>query len=786
MKSHRRSDSSTSDISAHPDTFTKPPNGKTTPLSSPMILQHPTHLASPQTISNSLKSTMSSPKKLLTPIKRMFGHHSKSNTNIASANDSLNSAVYGDFVPPKGRAKYTRSASSFLNFSDIPTESLSPSSIHKPQDISADRKQIAISTTPKWVTLDNLSDSSFELQGKVGHSRGKGKYLVPESYGGSKLATTLSNFSIANSENNFMARLVLSQDRSANHANKLESEEPNDEGSVNSDTSSQFSFVKDIRGGRNTSVKYYKTKSSKPNTRAMDKQTEICDNDMGYEDGVLSDYDFENNGFGYEEEEEDYDDFEAEDKYNDFLQDDRSDIGLGLGLTGADLSSNKIFAQDVYPSSPLDSIELDLPIAAASPTESNYQSELLDAYLGDTSSKLPISDNFPQSLYIALSDSGEINPGSPLVNGITFGTGQKIRSSRKSTRNNILTASKNDHDDNTLPEIVANPNPDETSKSNRDSISNMMNMLSALEDNNKVLKQQEKIEVSDSIQNIKSILSDIKENPESKNKGSSIRNLITNMMDTLANLEETLDSSEKMAPSNITAVSKQTRSSVIEMMNTLAILESTVCEKPSLKAHTEEPASTSSDEAYWSKSRNNREESSSLAARPMSDLYEEDDANDMADNSTNALEEDLLDEVNLLPEDYDADDDDYNETEDLPQFFRSNSYNKKPQKILIDTSFQKNKIETSSKTVTFYNKNNSLQSEISNSRSTSRVGSFKSTTSGTSIAEDDISNREMTRVKGHIPHSVYTSSHFNSNSNESIGYRSFNLEPITEFNSPNL
>lgn len=782
MKSHRRSDSSTSDITSYGDSFTKLPNGKSTPLSSPMILQHPTILSSPQTISTGLNSTMSSPKKLLTPIKRMFGHHSKSNTNIASANDSLNSAVYGEFVPPKGRKNYIRSPNSFLNFSDIRTEALSAANKSTPDTTTRKRNQTAKSTTPKWVTHSNLSDSSLELQGKSGKAIAKGKYLPSDSYSGSKLANTLSNISIVNSEDNFMARLVLSQDRAGNQTLKHQNEEHDDAGSLNSDSSSQFSFVKDIRGGRNTSVKYYKTKSSKANSRALDKQHELGDNDMGYEDGALSDYDFENNGFGYDEEEEDYDDFEGEDKYNDFLQDNQSDIGLGL--TGADLSSDRAFGPELYHTSPLDSIELDLPFSAVSPAESNYQSEILDAYLGDTPSKLPISDCFPQSLNVNRSDSGETNPNSPLVNGITFGTEHSIRSPRKSIRSSDLLKSGNDSDIVSIPEHTTILDQDETSKPNRESIANMMEVLSALEDNSKDISLEKSVKMSDSIQSIKSILSDIKEKPESKNKGS-IRNLISSMMDTLANLEKSLDTSDRNNLSDDINSSNRSRASVIDMMSTLAILETNISEKPKLKIDTQDKGEYYRNKAFSIISKGETHTSPEpRSARPMSDFYQREDVDDIVDISGNALEEDLLDEVNMLPEDYDVDD--RHEEEDLPQFFRSNSYNKKPKKALLENSFQKNKIETSSKTVTFYNKNNSLQSELSNSRSTSRVGSFKSTTSGTSIAEEDGSSSDTTRYKGHIPHSIYSSSHFNSHSNESIGYRSFNLEPITEFNSPNL
>lgn len=712
----------------------------------------------------------------------MFGHHSKSNTNIASANDFLNSAVYGDFVPPKGRANYARSVNSLLNLSDIPTDKLAMTSKPALSSIAPDFDHARKYTKPKWVKVNNLSTSSIDLQRTVSFESGKGKYILPESCGGSNLSTTLSNLSIGNSENNFMTSPELMQINAPRHINDDEYEAITDEGSAHSDSSSQFSFVKDIRGGRNTSVKYYKTKSSKTSTRVLETEEALRDHDMGYEDGVLSDYDFDNNGFGYEEEGEDFNDFEGGAKYNEFLRDDFNDVGLGL--SGADVSPDGIFSRELHPSSPVGSIELDLPPTAASPINSTYQSELLDAYLGDTSSKLPEPKWSFKSLDVGLADPARNNPGSPLVNGVTFGTEQRIKSSRKNKRSIALLSLKAADEESNLSEQFNLFDTVDTSKTNRDSISTIMCMIKSLENKTKEIDRENAIEESNFVQSLKTFSSDVKENPKNKDKRASTRNLIANMMDTLANLEETFKSPEEVMSSNEGRLINTSRSSVIDMMNTLKFLETSVCHDSNSTKFDESKKKTSYGVPESIHSRGTSSGTEKRDPRPESDFYQRIDVEDIADIPFNALEDDLVDEVNMIPEEYE--DEEYRDVKDLPQFLRSNSYNKKPQKMLIDNSLQQNKIETSSKTVTFYNKNNSLQSELSTCRSTSRVGSFQSTTSGTSINEEEILPKETTRPKGHTHTNVYTSSHFNSRSHESIAYRPYSLEPITEFNSPSL
>ena len=96
--------------------------------------------------------------------------------------------------------------------------------------------------------------------------------------------------------------------------------------------------------------------------------------------------------------------------------------------------------------------------------------------------------------------------------------------------------------------------------------------------------------------------------------------------------------------------------------------------------------------------------------------------------------EDLLDEINQIPEDFDFDE--YVSAKNKPvvspsqPFFRSNSYNNKPIKAIIDNSFQKNKIEMQNKTVTFYRSNSTgsgsgLLLDVARTRSVSRAASMR-------------------------------------------------------------
>lgn len=129
-----------------------------------------------------------------------------------------------------------------------------------------------------------------------------------------------SNTSLANSENNFETKQV-SFEPTVHHADDIHSAGVDEEASTGSETSSQFSFVKDKGGGRNTSVKYYKTiKTPSENDNSFSQINTFNEHDLGYEVDEFSDYDFENNGL--DEDLEYGDDQDGDVQYNSLFKDD--------------------------------------------------------------------------------------------------------------------------------------------------------------------------------------------------------------------------------------------------------------------------------------------------------------------------------------------------------------------------------------------------------------------------------------------------------------------------------
>ena len=94
-----------------------------------------------------------------------------------------------------------------------------------------------------------------------------------------------------------VSQLALGADRSNVESNAINEEseglEESDDSSCLSENSSKFSFMQDKRGGRNTSVKYYKTAPSKKHDSNI--ANTFNEEDLGDIDDY-SDYDYENNG----------------------------------------------------------------------------------------------------------------------------------------------------------------------------------------------------------------------------------------------------------------------------------------------------------------------------------------------------------------------------------------------------------------------------------------------------------------------------------------------------------
>ena len=839
IKSHRRSDSSTSD---GPSDLPRPRASRTTPLTSPLIPQHASNLTPPLTLSGSLTTTMSSPKKLLTPIKKMFGHHSRSNTSnlspgVLATGDSLNAAVSSSFEPPKGRKKQMKFASS-----------ASLSELQQLHTTASSKKQLASSALmeiihdslseslrlppPKFVALSTYSDSSVETKPSevmpIVFDKGLGLLLDNEAD---------SVISIVNSEGNFQAKQALSQELLGEASSRGDTEAyyEDDDELRDSDASSQFSFVKDMRGGRNTSVKYYKTKTS-GRTVGGSKPGFFQVDDMGYEDeAALSDYDFENNGMDDDDglEDRDFDDFEGTNRYDDFLDDNETSRVSGLVETddprddhtneldeyegnpnenefdnyedqlgeydeqlddyeneGFDFDGLDDYNEIVHdvdeemevpghleasqqlsdsasasgPDPPLFSfahsreqtpeLRIGLPEGFASPGD-GLTEELLDSYLQnfETPSTVGALARSPFDLL------GNDSP-SPLINGVTFGSEQKFRSHRIS-RNMALNRSKNDISEE--PEILANDSSlglgITPAENKRQSIVNMMDLLGSLEE------AASKDQGQKDLEEMRTLFEELdKQNTSEK---PAKRSLVVNMMNTLANLEHALN-----VPTE--TLKKKARNSIADMMKTLAALEIQNEEK-----------TTSSQETVVALLPNTSSSISSGEKKRYSWLSNGEQSKGRLDELTqgnNQFDEDLLDEINQLPEDFDFEDQETRyETNEVPNFYRSNSYNKKPSKAVVDNSYQKNKIETSLKTVTFY-RSGSLRA----TDNLSRTGSVISSTSFHSFNEDEeeFESEKSPGLPKQSPLGIHHNSHLFELSNDSSSHKSFVLEPITESESP--
>lgn len=786
IKSHRRSDSSTSDMSQLEVLYSKAP-AKTTPLNSPLMNLYQ-HMTPPHAMPSGTSSAMSSPKKLLTPIKKMFGHHLKPTVphDVAVTTDLLASAVARDFEPPRGRRTFRRGPNSFTNLLELQKASALPErpKVHTLTlmvfvNYQARPESFLVHPPKILPTLQSSLESSVGLQKTATKPDAMPIIFDPKLLSLRSRAND-SDGSIAKSEGNFNAKLDTDLPLQASRTDAEAFYEADDD-LKDSDASSQFSFVKDIRGGRNTSVKYYKTKTSAKAKQRLQNFFNV--EDMGFENDALSDYDFENNGMDDDIDDLDDNDFETNNRFGDFLED-NADNGSPAGSPPA--SHTGSLADENYGDLDPDYDDFETPDLNGSPKDfreesfralsSPYGTEFLDSYLDKT--RLPQPDAQGTHLFIPSAFEAEGSP-SPLINGVTFGSETKFRSTRsvKSVNSNkSAKVPQEDHADIGL----GIQQPQDTASEKRNSIANMMDLLSALETD----READTVQRRGSIIQMKSLLNKLDE--EDAPKDTNQRNLVVDMMSTLASLESNLkmDSPESK---------KSARKSIIDMMNTLATLDSLNAEavKPSepkkeLKKPNAPPKSQVSQRSL------NRTTSS---GRRYSWSNTEDDFNAIRDDpksgfeypsTSTQLEDDLLDEVNLLPEDFDSNDIDNQMAErEVPNFYRSNSYNKRPLKVVNDYNYQKNTIETSLKTLTFYRTNSLGNASQPKSRSLSRATSVRSATSLTSINDDDQSQLDLLRVK-QTPYGHHLNTHMHGLSSDSISKTSINLEPITESESPLL
>ncbi|PVH15444.1 uncharacterized protein CXQ87_003284 [Candidozyma duobushaemuli] len=805
IKGHRRSDSSTSEPQGgYSDLNPKSHRYNKTPQASPKVPSNSSnmpHLTPPQYPYSGSQSTLSSPKKLLTPIKKMFGHHS-SKHQAPSSGDILHSALASE-GPPASKKSPTlhspRSMSSLNDLSPRPHWASQPSSrshISHVRHSSTSYLENSARFAPPNVSLPNGSfglgrpfESSSSLESTV-EEREKMPIISDN-----KLAPVAdsvhhgdsdSNLSIAKSIN-FSAKQASSQENLADGSSKVATDDfYQDDSSEESDNSSQFSFVKDIRGGRNTSVKYYKTKSSKRQLPDGVKSNTFDVDDFGYEDDGLSDYDFENNGLDDEEEDDEFEnkymeftepEFEGGNlnKYEDML--DENDMRRALSppppivpTTSCLQNSSSSLSEDIEVEDRKADMS-DLYITANSshnfmtshPEDPTYGEDLLESYMEKTKSPSSEVQATPHQRQLSFShipafSGSEIS--SPLINGVTFGfEGLK-------GRQNVVAG-------RTIPEVprsmglgIGASAEDEPEIPKRNSI---MDLLGALEGGDLPSESnQTPAQARNSIQDIQHLLADLESRNEEQPKEKETRRAsVVNMMDTLANLAKT----HEAAPAE---EKKEFRRSVAEMMNTLAALDL----QNGISATKECDERGSEPVVMPTPTKEKRHDS------PRSNSY-------LEDNSTESghqyhLDEDMLYECNQLPEDYDFE---HHQNqlyaESVSEFYRSNSYNKKPKKMVQENSLRSNKIDTPQRTVTFYRSNSLGNSDNSNSGSLSRTGTVYSATSFTSGEEDPSPEMERFRQKS-LPYALNTNFQLNEKSSDCLSHKSFNLEPITEGDSPHV
>ncbi|CUM53413.1 unnamed protein product [Debaryomyces tyrocola] len=380
IKGHIRSESSTSDYYDYE--IENPPritHGNSSALLSPNFQQKP-QFTSPQ-------KSMSTPKKLLTPIKNLFSSpsHTKQPNNVLLSGDRLNSALSGpNKEKPQVPRKYEQKPVSTLpqNGNGNNVDNLRSPGETQLHAWSSQLKShtllngtLAQMHTPNMNSGASWSSPALALPRDIYHTNNYDSHevLMPPSYSPysqspysqspsdqdkanqnmlapplnlpevhDKLEETNANqssISLADSRN-FETKLVSFQPdceindsiqyRTSPHGHSTDIEEDvtqdeDDEYSdSDSDSSSQFSFVKDNAGGRNTSVKYYKTNTDPPkNNNSFPQLNEFNENDLGYEVDEFSDYDFENNGMDDDDFNYDDDEEDADGQYDDIFCDEQ-------------------------------------------------------------------------------------------------------------------------------------------------------------------------------------------------------------------------------------------------------------------------------------------------------------------------------------------------------------------------------------------------------------------------------------------------------------------------------
>ncbi|EMG50950.1 hypothetical protein G210_5677 [Candida maltosa Xu316] len=516
-RSNTNSSVSASDEYHPPNTYSN--RSSTTPIASPKMQQYPQYTPPPTG-----QSSMSSPKKLLTPIKNLFtsASHSKSALTTPSSAESFNANVTGitggGGSSPKNKFRKHRRSRSHISISNelsqLPEEPSTTSSLFDNKNYQKLKpfehyKPVVKSSksTSSLSALDAMSPdpakksrpSSTEALSKSGSSKGSKKKNLrsrhitslplpskPRSSASElgppiSLAHTYSNDtsdpSIAESESKFQTKDVLFDNvpSSSNddiksqtiymlekeNTGKVEKKDDQDDDDEEYDSSSsQFSFVQDMKGGRNTSVKYYKKNIKPPAPPEGGISNTFNEHDLGYEVDEFSDYDYENNGGDLDD---DYEGFEEEDdaQYNKFyddqedIEDEINKLGSPLGYINQSQQSNLNSIDNIDNGESLKSPinDTQFPASDISKTRNPFNRAFHLSILGprsETPKDSPAKSNFEEDIlenYLVISDSDHDDfysndkdgsgdnfelfaLNSPLINGLTIGNNLRHRSSR--------------------------------------------------------------------------------------------------------------------------------------------------------------------------------------------------------------------------------------------------------------------------------------------------------------------------------------------------------------------
>lgn len=847
IKSHRKTESFSSDLSEDPF-LSKTPN--TTPHFPPNPQFTPPY--------QSNSHSRNSPKKLLTPIRNLFSSlnsHAKSNS-VSSASDRLADVIHSG--PPSAAPPTTKESFSIQGHSSLTNMSRF---VHKPHDyddeaysdfvarhqfenksrpsyrISSssgslfDDKTSKTSTSQQQSSLFSRKEQAIAFSNPVEKPSANVHLLQPIPM--NETSANVSTSSLDNSMENFRtddAFFLNSKHGKESTASDSEGDEDaNENDDELSDTSSQFSFVRDKRGGRNTSVKYYKTNRTYNNPVILNT---LDEDDLGFEDDDYSDYDFMNNGLdeddvygtedANEEEEVHYNKLFADDEPYETLerptrsnkdhvpqfsfntehknhsssellwgpllefkkQDER---GTNLVSTTQPAIQGRQGKRHIYNKSyhlSIDGFD-DLDIQ----TSSDIGEDILENYLelpggslGNVYEATPEPNSNPSLELFDLS--------SPLINGVTIGnnlghrlgsihsvndgkTGEShankmfIHRHDSQCLNNKATPKYNaegvetdhhlkkirafhgsvDHGLNSALESKVN----EFEKFHLDYFSRLgqpRQLSNILADKSGLMGLGiSSIDVHDTnLDVVEESPGTIREDPHKVEKTPLVtnhqaRSSVTQMMDFLS----------KVAPNPNEPGNK--RQSIDDMMQRLAVLEMNNLEPESTnRSNSKISKETKTQSEFDSKAVKRSVSGSRYSWCENDDHYDDhkhnhDSFNGEDDHHNSTKEEELLDEINQMPEDFDFEHQKGNSNHLNvldPGFLRSNSFNKKPLKALMDNKVLNNKIEMAGKTVTFY-RSNSLNLDVSRSWSVSRAASTRSMRSFVSVEEESEEDKSQTQ-----------------------------------------